>query len=75
MKVSLFSMQPANSLYTFNIEHDGKVYKVKIYVNDKGKFIDESISLNDIELEGEGTEGEIREMILTYLDENWDEIT
>ena len=74
MNVSLIESQQT-SVYTFNIELDGKMYKANIYVNDKGKFIDDSICLNDIELEREGTEGEIRELILTYIDENWNAIT
>jgi hypothetical protein len=58
--------------HTFNIEHEGKIYHVQIYLNAKGKFIDDSITLNDVELEHEGEEGQIREGIIVYIDEHWD---
>jgi hypothetical protein len=61
--------------YTFNIEHEGEQYNVTVYLNESGKFIDESIT-NDsgYELEYEGEEGQIREDIMDYLDENWDKL-
>ena len=58
--------------HTFQVELDGKTYDVVIWLNQKGKFIDDEISFNDEELEGEGAEGEIREKIIEYLSENWD---
>ena len=60
--------------YSFFIEHDGKGYDVLVYTNNKGKFIDENIFFNGEELEYEGTEGQIREDIMTYLDDNWDKL-
>ena len=60
--------------YGFNLEHEGKEYNVVINLSRKGKFLDEYISHNGEELELEGTEGQIREDIMTYLDENWDEL-
>ena len=60
--------------HTFNVEHEGKTYHVQIYLNAKGKFIDDSITLNDVELEYEGDEGQIREDIVDYLDKHWDEL-
>jgi len=61
--------------YVFDIEHEGKKYHTTVWLNDKGKFIDDTIYFNNRELEYEGNEGEIREDILTYLDENWDKLT
>ena len=58
--------------HNFKVEHEGQTYDVVIWTNVKGKFIDDEISLNDMELEGEGTEGEIREAIIEYLDKNWE---
>lgn len=58
--------------HNFSIEKDGKTYQATIYLNEKGKFIDEMISLNGEELEFEGEDGEIREEITNYLGSNWD---
>lgn len=60
--------------YSFSIEHEGKTYDVVVNTNRKGKFLDEYIYHNNEELEHEGTEGQIREDIMTYLDENWDKL-
>lgn len=73
MKANLTNKDTTTN-YTFEIELDGKNYRVQIYLNQKGKFIDDSITLNDEELSGEGEEGEIREKIINYLDENWDKL-
>jgi hypothetical protein len=62
------------SRYSFELELDGLTYSVVVYLNEKGKFIDDSVVRDEIELEFEGDEGEIRENILTYLDENWDNL-
>ena len=58
--------------YSFNLQYEGQNYDVIVYLNEKGKFIDEIISLNGHELEYEGTEGQLREDITDYLDNNWD---
>jgi len=60
--------------YVFEVEKNGKTYDVVIFLNQKGKFIDDSISFNGKELGSEGEEGQIREDIVSYLDENWDGI-
>jgi hypothetical protein len=60
--------------HDFSVEHEGNTYKVVIWTNEKGKFIDEEISLNDNELEGEGTEGDVRAAIIDYLDDNWEKL-
>jgi len=61
--------------YTFNIEHEGEQYDVTVYLNESGKFIDECITNGNGEtLDYEGEEGQIREDILDYLDENWDQL-
>jgi glycine cleavage system aminomethyltransferase T len=59
--------------YTFNIEHKGEQYNVTVYLNESGRFIDDIITnaMGD-DLEYEGEEGQIREEIINYLDENWD---
>lgn len=69
------------SRYEFKVDHPGKdlagepaQYTVVVYTNDSGKFIDDSITLNGNELEHEGNEGDTREAILTYLDNNWDKL-
>jgi hypothetical protein len=58
--------------YNFNITHEGCDYEVTVYLNESGKFIDESITYpGGDELEYEGEEGQIREDIMNYIDENW----
>jgi hypothetical protein len=59
--------------YNFNIEHEGNTYEVIVYTKD-GKFYDEQIFFNEEELDYEGEEGQIREDIMNYIDENWDKI-
>ena len=44
------------------------------YLYDSGKFIDESITRCGEELDYEGEEGEIRDAIIDYLDENWEKL-
>ena len=58
--------------YSFTLEHESKEYNVVINTNREGKFLDEYISHNGEDLEYEGTEGQIREDIMAYLDQNWD---
>ncbi len=60
--------------YNFEIIHEGENYDVTVYLNESGKFIDESISRCGEELDYEGEEGQVREDIMTYLDENWDKL-
>lgn len=71
MNVTLTTTQ-TTTIHTFDVTHDGKTYLVNIYVDDKGKFADDTITLDGEELENEGAEGEIREAITDYLDKNWD---
>ncbi len=71
MKATLTSSS-TDIRHNFQVEHEGKTYDVVIWVNEKGKFIDEEISLDDMELDGEGEEGEVREAITDYLAENWE---
>ena len=73
MKATLQSFDTTTN-YSFTIEHDGVKYDVTVYLNDKGRFIDDTISFNGSELKLEGTEGQIREDIIAYLDENWDNL-
>ena len=62
-------------IHEFNVTVNKVVYGVKVWLNRKGKFIDDEISFpNGDELHTEGAEGEIREKILSYLDENWDKL-
>lgn len=72
MNATLQSKDTSNN-YTFKIEYEGIPYEAVIYCNAKGKFIDEEITNLDTneELDYEGSEGEIREQIVSYLDENW----
>lgn len=60
--------------YSFDIDHEGETYNVIVYMNGKGKFIDEHITRCDEELDYEGEEGQIREDIMDYLDKNWDKL-
>lgn len=60
--------------YAFNIVHEDNTYNVIVYTNSKGKFIDDYVSSNGEELGYEGTEGQIREDIMTFIDENWDKL-
>lgn len=62
------------SNFSFDVGIEGKTYFVKIYLNEKGKFIDELIQSEGVELAYLGTEGEIREKILNYLDKHWDSL-
>ena len=58
--------------YTFRINIDEATYDVTVYLNEKGKFIDDSITqANGEELGHEGEEGEIYEKIMDYLDNHW----
>jgi hypothetical protein len=60
--------------YTFNVELDGRVYQAVVYLNDDQKFIDDQVTRDGILLEYEGEEGETREQILDYIDENWERL-
>jgi len=60
--------------YNFDVEHKGNTFQLIVYTNREGKFIDEQIFFNGEELDYEGEEGQIREDIMTYLDENWDKL-
>ena len=59
--------------YTFLIEREGVKYHVKVYVNESGKFIDDSITYvnSGEELEYQGEEGDVREELLNQLDKDW----
>lgn len=74
MKVKLTTKE-VSTRYQFDIQLHRKSYRVVVYLNEKGKFIDDEISHNDTELEYEGSEGELREKIIDYLDKNWDTLT
>lgn len=70
--IDLIDSNTTTTNYTFNIEKDGIQYRATVYLNESGRFIDDSITyLNGEELEYEGEEGEIREEILTQLDNDW----
>ena len=58
----------------FRVDHEGKQYEVTVHTKENGKFIDENITHNGFELDYEGKEGQVREDIMTYLDENWDKL-
>ena len=60
--------------YSFTVNHENRNYDVIVYLNARGKFIDDRIYFNEEELGHEGEEGEIREAIMDYLDENWDKL-
>lgn len=60
--------------YNFEISHEGEYYDVTVYLDVSGKFIDESITRCDEELDYEGEEGQIREDIMDYLDKNWEKL-
>lgn len=61
--------------YTFDIEKDGIKYRATVYLNESGRFIDDSITyLNGDELGYEGTEGDVRDEILEQLDNDWDKL-
>ena len=61
--------------HSFTVNHAGIDYEVEIFVDIRGKFSDESIMLNDVEFDGEGEEGDIREDIIDYLSNNWEQVT
>jgi predicted RNA-binding protein YlqC (UPF0109 family) len=56
-----FHHKLVTSQFKFTVELDDESYTVTIHVHEKGKFI--------------GHEGDIREQIIDYLDENWDKLT
>ena len=66
--------QDQTNRYEFSLIHEKREYNVIIYVSHKGKFIDDEIFYDGEELEFEGEEGQIREDILTYFDENWEKL-
>lgn len=72
MKTTLTNKNEVNN-YEFNVEHEGNIYEVIVYTKE-GKFYDEQIFFNDEELDYEGEEGQIREDIMSYIDENWDKL-
>ncbi len=75
MKATLQNKQTSQR-FAFYVEIEGQTYNAVIWLNEKGKFIDDMIyTLNDNELEHEGEEGTIREKIINYLDKNWDSLT
>lgn len=72
MDTTLTNKNEVNS-YEFNIEHEGNTYEAIVYMKD-GKFFDEQIFFDGEELDYEGEEGQIREDIMSYIDENWDKL-
>ena len=70
MNAALTSKETSTS-YRFNVEHDGQTYQVQIWLNEKGKFIDQEIELNE-EIIDDDT---IEDAIVDYLDKNWDTLT
>ena len=62
------------TIHYFQVEHKGKNYEVRMHTNLNGKFLNDYITLNGFELDYEGGEGQVREDIITYLDENWDDL-
>jgi hypothetical protein len=61
--------------YTFLIEKDGIQYHATVYLNESGRFIDDSVRyLNGDELDYEGTEGDVRDEILEQIDNDWDKL-
>lgn len=61
--------------HTFTVNHEGEQYNVTVYLNESGKFIDDCITNErGDELDYEGDEGQIRDDITDYLDENWDKL-
>jgi lipopolysaccharide export LptBFGC system permease protein LptF len=72
MNATLTDKNEVNN-YVFDIEHKGNKYEVIVYTKD-GKFYDEQIFFNEEELDYDEEEGQIREDIMTYLDENWDKL-
>ena len=74
MNATLIAQDTTNR-HEFNVKIGENEYGVTVYTNSKGKFIDESILFRGSELEYEGDEGQIREDIMEYLDENWDKLT
>jgi len=60
--------------HIFQVTYDGFTYDVVIWTDAKGRFQDDGISFNGEELEREGTEGDVREVITDYLAINWESI-
>ena len=57
----------------FNIEFEGKAYTAIVWLDEKGKFADDEICYQGgDELDTERSEGEIRNKIIDFLDQNWD---
>ncbi len=63
--------------HEFDISIDGTDYHAIIFVDQKGRFIDEEISYKEDgdELDSDGAEGDIREKIIDYIASNWDNLT
>ena len=61
-------------LHYFQIEHEGKQYEVILHTKENGKFLYENITRNGFDLDYEGREGQVREDIMTYLDDNWEKL-
>ena len=81
IKVSIKSINPVERIASFvveyndpeNMDHNGD-YHVRVFLSENGKkFVDEQVfAPNERELELEGTDGEIHEKIMDFVDKNWD---
>ena len=61
--------------FNFQVTIDSKEYDVTIWLDpEKNKFMDDVIRFNGEMLGCEGTEGEIREKILDFLDKEWENL-
>lgn len=60
--------QNTTSNFVFEVKVDNVNYRVTVWTNQKGKFIDDTIE--DIE-NSESVPCEVRDKILKYLSDNW----
>ena len=69
MKIKLTDHQFINQ-YDFVVDFNNTAYNVTVYLNEKGKFIDEIVRLNSVEL----WDGELRDEIVEGLNREWDNL-
>lgn len=61
--------------HTFKIQHDGREFVAIIHINESGHFIDEVVQEGGNELDIEGEDGDLREKIIDFIDDNWETLT
>jgi hypothetical protein len=75
MKVQLIDREQ-DYWFKFFVDLNGTEYHVTITLNQKGHFLEDKVNYvgTGLELEREGSEGDIHEYITDFIDENWNHL-